>query len=73
MHPYSYKGYYRVNREIVSRIEFDRSFIFVDMDQTHVDDDTMMFEQNPVRMRNRPFMPINRDRDGGSGIPVWLE
>lgn len=65
MHPYSYKGYYRVNREIISRSSYSiRSQ--VDMNQAHVEDDTMPFDQNAIRMRNRPFIPINHDSNPDS-------
>jgi hypothetical protein len=72
MHPYTYKGYYRVNREIISRCYL---FIhsFVDMNQAHVEDDTMPFDQATIRMRNRPFMPINRDSNLESDNVTWLE
>lgn len=62
MHPYTYKGYYRVNREIISH-----------MNQAHVEDDTMPFDQATIRMRNRPFMPINRDSNLESDNVTWLE
>ena len=73
MHPYSYKGYYRVNREIISRT----SALFhsvVDMNQTHVEDDTMPFEQNPVRMRNHSFIPVSRNENNNDdhGITDWI-
>ena len=65
MHPYSYKGYYRVNREIISRFP-SLCHSVVDMKQSHVEDDTMPFEQGSVRQRNRPFMLVSNDTNHDS-------
>ena len=52
-------------------IYFDET---VDMNQAHVEDDTMPFEQNPVRMRNHSFIPVSRgdDDDDDHGINDWI-
>ena len=44
------------------------------MNQTHVEDDTMPFEQHPVRMRNRSFIPVSRNDndDDDHGITDWI-
>ena len=50
VHPFSYKGYYRVNREIISH-----------MNQLHADDEMMPMEQPITSRRNQPFTPIPND------------
>ena len=72
MHPYTYKGYYRVNREIISRYS-SYSYSWIDMNQAHVEDDTMPFDQATIRMRNRPFMLIIRDSYPENDNAAWLE
>ena len=43
------------------------------MNQAHVEDDTMPFDQATIRMRNRPFMLIIRDSYPENDNAAWLE
>lgn len=72
VHPYSYKGYFRVNKEIISRTNPFRVYN-IDMNQTQTEEDTMGVDQFPARANEARFTPIPiegvRNRDGG--ISWW--
>ena len=62
LHPYSYKGYFRVNREIISH-----------MNQTQNEEDAMAVDQVPFRANQAEFTPIPGEgvHNREAGITWW--
>ena len=74
LHPYSYKGYFRVNREIISRFYFICcDFYYIDMNQTQNEEDSMADDQVPIRANQAEFTPIPGEgvHNREAGISWW--